>query len=68
MTKAKTSYCQNCITITDELFLEDYNEKKFWICLKCKFPLPRKSYDLGSKVSGKAWGEGLYKKRGTRNS
>ena len=68
MTKAKTSYCQNCITITDELFLEDYNEKKFWICLKCKFPLPRKAYDLGSKVSGKAWGEGLYKKRGTRNS
>lgn len=68
MTKAKTSYCQNCITITDELFLEDYNEKKFWICLKCKFPLPRRSYDLGSKVSGKAWGEGLYKKRGTRNS
>ena len=68
MTKAKSSYCQNCITITDELFLEDYNERKFWICLKCKFPLPKRSYDLGSKVSGKAWGEGLYKKRGTRNS
>lgn len=68
MTKPKTSYCQNCITITDDLYLEPYHEKEFWICLKCKFPLPRKAYETNSKVSGKAWGQDLYKKRGTRNS
>ena len=68
MTRPKTTYCQNCITITDKLSLEDYGERKFWICVKCKFPLPKKAYELGYRVSGKAWGEDLYRKKGIRNS
>lgn len=63
--RTETSYCQNCICITNNLTLETIHGRDYWLCEKCKNPLPKEAYSLRLL---KSWGDTAYEKKGTRNS
>ncbi len=66
MSEEKLSYCQSCITKTDQLQKVEITGRNYWLCNKCINPLPKDSYQLRRGERNKAWGK--YKNRGTKNS
>ena len=65
MTKMKTSYCQGCVRTEVPMKLTLANGRPYWLCDRCREPLPKEAYD---KKKRKAWGATKNTNRGTNKS
>jgi len=70
--KKKSSYCHNCIKVTDKLIRTEACGRFHWLCERCADPMPSESYrqsDLRhDKVSFKAWGPRAYCRQSSAQS